>query len=191
MMKGRSLLAIGATAVTMIITGVALAQAPGSQPGTGADHHPTDPKASEKPGATGAQAQGSPMGPGMMQQPGMMGPGMMRGGRGMMGPGMMQQPGMMGPGMMRGGRSMMMGHHGHHGPMMGAWGQGRRIYLSTDDVKRIVDGQLAWRGLKRLKVGAVKVVNNDTVAADIVTKDGSLAVRLHVDRHTGRAVIAD
>ena len=237
-MKARSFLAIGATAVTIVMSGFAFAQAPGSPPGTGADHHPNDPKAPEQPSASGAQAQGSPvgpgmmgqpdmMGPGMMQQPGMMGPGqmgygmmgpgMMMGGRGMVGSGMMT-PGMMGPGMMMGGsgmmnpgmmnpgmmmggrgmmgpgmmgRGMMMGHHGHHGPMMGLWGHGRRIYLSADDIKRIVDGQLAWQGLKRLKVGAVKVVNNDTVAADIVTKEGSLAVRFHVDRHSGRAVIAD
>ena len=41
-MKGRSLLAIGATAVTMIITVIAFAQAPGTQPRSGAGHHPTD-----------------------------------------------------------------------------------------------------------------------------------------------------
>ncbi|HSR54723.1 MAG TPA: hypothetical protein VLN73_00675, partial [Alphaproteobacteria bacterium] len=130
-------------------------------------------------------------GPAMMGR-GMMGPGMM--GRGMMG------PGMMGAGMMHPG--MMMGHHPHHGMMgpwmmgghgmmMGGWPRGRRVHLSADDVKRIVDGRLAWRGLKHLKVGTVKVVDDDTASADIVTKEGSLAVRLRVDRNTGHAAIVE
>jgi hypothetical protein len=195
MMQARSIIGTLATALLIGTSSVALSQAPGTGPGTSADHHPTDPKSSDKPSTPGTQAQGSPMGPGMM------GPGMMMG-PGQMGPGMMMRQGQMSPGMMMGGRGMMgpgmmMGHHahhgmtGHHGMMMGLWSRGRGIYLSANDIRRIVDGQLAWRGLKRLKVGAVKVVNNDTVAADIVTREGSLAVRLHVDRRTGRAVMAD
>jgi hypothetical protein len=118
-----------------------------------------------------AQKDGEPTGPemqgrGMPMSPGMMGPGMM----GMMG------RGMMGPGMMG-----MMGHRG----------QMRDRNLSADEVKRVLDGRLAWQGLKRLKVGKTKVVDDDTVAAEIVTKEDSLVVRLNVDRHTGHTVIAD
>jgi len=120
-----------------------------------------------------------------------------------MGPGRMGHMGM-GPGMMGGGMmypGMMMGHHphhemmghgmGHHGLMMGGWVHGRGLSLSADDVKRVVDGRLALRGLKHLKAGPVKIVDDATATADIVTKDGSLAVRLRVDRNTGFAVITE
>ncbi len=75
--------------------------------------------------------------------------------------------------------------------MMGGWSHGRRLSLSAEDVKRIVDGRLALRGLKHLKAGPVKIVDDDTASADVVTKDGSLAVRLRVNRNTGYAVITE
>jgi hypothetical protein len=118
--------------------------------------------------------QGMPMQPGMMGQ-GMMGQGMM--GQGM-GPGMMAQgmgQGMMGPGMMG-----QMGPGMMHGlrvvPMM---------LLSPDDVRAFLQHHIAAHDLQHLKVGDVTQTDADTITADLVTEDGSLALRLQVDPHTG------
>ncbi len=149
------------------------------------------------------QAYGGP-GP-MMGQPGMMGPGMM----GQMGPGMMMGPmmggpgGMMGPGMMgQMGPGMMMGpmmggQGGMMGPMMGQPGamapcpgmqqgqqQGRD--LSADDVRGFLERWIAMQGNPRLAVGSVEEKDEDTIVADIVTKEGGVLVdRFEIDRHTG------
>jgi hypothetical protein len=110
------------------------------------------------------------MGMGMMMGPGMMGydMGPQGMGRGRMGPSMMDRSTMgprgMGPGMMR--------------PL--------RQDLSTDDVRHMMEHQLAWQGTPNLKLGKVEEKDDDTVVAEIVTKDGSLVQRLEVDRHTGR-----
>ena len=95
-----------------------------------------------------------------------MGPGMMQGyGQGY-GPG----PGYgMGPGMMQG--------YGTPG--------GFSKDLSTDDVRTMLERQLAMTGNKRLKVGDVKEKDNNTIVADIVTADGSLVDRVAVNRHNG------
>jgi hypothetical protein len=95
-----------------------------------------------------------------------MGPGMMQGyGQGY-GPG----PGYgMGPGMMQG--------YGTPG--------GFSKDLSTDDVRTVLERQLAMTGNKRLKVGDVKEKDNNTIVADIVTADGSLVDRVAVNRHNG------
>jgi hypothetical protein len=143
-------------------------------------------------------------GPGMMQGygPGMMGgygpgygPGMMHGyGPGMMGgygpgygPGMMRGygygPGMMGPGY---GPGMMQGYGPGSGP--GRRGGSQRQAdqnLSVDDVKNQLERWLTWRGNPRLKVGEVKEKDNNTIEADIVTKDNSLVQRFTVDRKSG------
>jgi hypothetical protein len=122
--------------------------------------------------------QGMPMQPGMMGQ---MGPGMM--GSGMMGPGMMGQmgPGMMGPEMMGQG---MMAHH--MGPGMA---HGLRVVpmmqLSPDDVRAFLQHHIAGHDLQHLKVGDVEQTDPDTITADLVTENGSLALRLGVDPHTG------
>lgn len=110
------------------------------------------------------------MGPGMMG-PGMMGPGMMAPGYGMMmGPGMMG-PGMMGPGMM--------------GPGYGMWSRGD-VNLKADDVRKNLERWLAWQGNPRLKVGDVKEEGEDTIVAEIVTKEESALVdRMRIDRTTG------
>jgi hypothetical protein len=136
------------------------------------------PPAAAMPGMKGQGMMGQGMmGQGMMGQ-GMMGPGMM--GPGMMGPGMMG-PGMMGPGMMGPG---MMGP-GMMGPSFGAMRQGD---FSAEDVRRIVDGWLAWHGNARLKVGEVRQEGVDSLIADITTKaEGALVDRLKIDRRTGVA----
>ncbi len=118
---------------------------------------------------------------GMMHggQGGMMRHGMMHGGQGgMKGHGMMRH------GMMRGDRGGKMGHG-----MMGQGFGGRVVpstHLSTDDVRHFLEHRLARRGNKRLKVGEVKEEGKDSIIADIVTADDSLAERLKVDRHSGK-----
>jgi hypothetical protein len=133
---------------------------------------------------------GQGMGPGMMGQsmgPGMMGPSM---GHGMMGQGM--GPGMMGLG--------TMGHHPMRSDMMmgqrmgsgvGGWSglEGGRVVpmmqLSADDVRIFFERYLESLGNARLKVGKITEMDNDTIAAEIVTVDDSLVEQFEVDRHTG------
>ncbi len=120
---------------------------------------------------------------------GMMGSGMM--GSGMMGPG---QGYGMGPGMMGSGQGygmvpgMMPPGYGY-GPQPG-YGMGPAIDqgedLSVDDVRDRIERNLAWHGNERLMVGEVTEADEDTVIADIVTKDGSLVRRFRIDRHTGQ-----
>jgi hypothetical protein len=134
------------------------------------------------------------MGPGYGMGPGMMGPGYGYGygmGPGMMGPGYGygygMGPGMMGPGYGYGygmGPGMMGPGYGR-GPGYGMWGS-QREELTVDDVRQNLEQWLRWQGNPRLKVGSVKEEGEDTIVAEIVTKDGSAVVdRLQVDRSTG------
>jgi hypothetical protein len=141
-------------------------------------HHPQQPAQQSMPMQPGM------MGPGMMG-PGMMGPGMM--GPGMMGPGMMG-PGMMGPGMM--GQGMYPGMMGQMAPgRMGPGVHGFRVvpmmHLSTDDVRRFLQRHISAHGLTRLEVGEVTQTDDETITADIVTREGSVALRLEIDAYTG------
>jgi hypothetical protein len=116
-----------------------------------------------------------------------MGPGMM--GQGM-GPGMMGQgmgPGMMGQGMGFGPREEMMEHMGRGamGPGMHGFRVVPMMRLSTDDVRAFLQHHIAMHGLQHLKVGEVKQTDENTITADVVTQDGSLALRLEVDPYTG------
>ncbi len=90
-----------------------------------------------------------------------------------MGPGMMGQG--MGPGMMMG-RGMV-----GQGPGTMALPQD----LSVESVRHMLEHQLAWQGNPNLKLGNVEEKDEDTILAEIVTRDGSLVRRLQVDRHTG------
>jgi hypothetical protein len=139
----------------------------------------------------GDEGPGYGMGPGMTgpgygMGPGMMGPGYYGMGPGMMGPGYGMGPGMMGPGMMGPGYGMgpgMMYGPGYQGPGYG--GQGQQLDLSTDDVRSYFERQLAAGGNKRLKVGKVEALDDNTIQAQIETVDGSLVATYKVDRHTG------
>jgi hypothetical protein len=122
--------------------------------------------------------------------------------RGQMRPGQMQprqmQPGQMGPMMMqRMMRGMMMGMmRGMMRPGRMGMGMmmGRRMTdrkLDASEVKRILDGRLAWQGNRRLKVGAVTEKDDDTVIAEVQTVDGSLVAKYAVDRTTGRMRLAE
>jgi hypothetical protein len=101
-------------------------------------------------------------------------------GPGMMGPGSGMGPGMMGPG------------YGI-GPGQQPWAGPRvtpRMDLSTDDIRSYFEGQLAAGGNKRLKLGKVEALDDNTIEAQIVTVDGSLVASYKVDRHTGAIVPA-
>jgi hypothetical protein len=57
--------------------------------------------------------------------------------------------------------------------------------LSAAQVEHMLQHQIAWSGNPNLRVGPVEERDDDTIVADIVTKDGSLVQRLEIDRHTG------
>ena len=109
-----------------------------------------------------------------------------------MGPGAMPGGEMMAPEMMmRMMHSMMDRHHGRRHMARRSWAPAE-LDLEPEDVRRIVDGELAWRGLKRLKVGDVEAGDNDdTMIAEIVTPDESIAFRLSVDRQSGEMTVVD
>jgi len=92
----------------------------------------------------------------------------------------------MGPGMMQGmGSGMMMPHKGAmHGRGVH---RGLRItpVVSVQDVRYFLERHIAAHELQHLEVGDVERADPDTIIADLVTKEGSLALRLHVDRQTG------
>ena len=109
-----------------------------------------------------------------------------RGGSGMHG-------GQMGPGMM----GHMGGMMGHMGPGMmgpGADGQGGCPYqqaalteeLTVESVTKFLERRLSHMGNDRLKVGEVKVKDDNTIIAEIVTVDDSLVQRIEFDRKTGQ-----
>lgn len=92
--------------------------------------------------------------------------------------------GTMGPGMMMG---PMMGQPGTMGPCPGIrqGGQADRD-LSADDVRAWLERWLATQGNPRLAVGSVEEKDENTIVADIVTKEGGVLVdRFEIDRHTG------
>ena len=132
-------------------------------------------------GAMGPGAMGQGMGPGAMGR-GFMGQGM---GRGTMGQGMMpmmmmmrMHRAMMGRGMM--GQGMMGRGFANHGMRVTP-----SLNITVKDVRRFLEKRLEWMGNKRLKVGAIKKADDDTITADIVTVDDSLVQRFTIDRATG------
>ncbi|MBC8337518.1 MAG: hypothetical protein H8E39_02390 [Alphaproteobacteria bacterium] len=107
--------------------------------------------------------------------------GMMRGQMG--GPGMMGGGG--GYGMGRG----MMGYGGGYGgdcPFANKAAFAPNV--TTDTVTKFLELRLTHMGNDRLKVGEVKEVDDKTITGEIVTKDGSLVMKMQFDRATGRHV---
>ena len=140
------------------------------------------PATAHERGGHGSGMMGSGMGHGY----GMMGHGHGMGqGHGMgHGRGMGHGHGMMGRGM---GHGMgMMGRGGKSGCPGAMGGSSVDKELSVEDVTKILEGRLAWRGNDRLKVGKVEEKDENTIIAEIVTVDDSLVKRLEFDRKTGR-----
>ena len=123
----------------------------------------------------------------MMMAPGMMNQGMMpmmgygMTGQGMMMP-MMMAPGMMGQGMMnQGAMGQGMMNQGAT-PMMG---MAAAAPLDADHVRPHLEQHLAMMGFPNLMLGSIEAEDDDTLVAEIVTRDGTLVQRLAVDRHSG------
>ena len=109
---------------------------------------------------------GTPMGPGMM------GPGYGRG-PGMMGPGYGRGPGMMGP-----------GYGPQYGPPHGPPYQQPREPMKEKDAEQIVENYLRATRNPNLKLG--KLTEKDSYfEAEILTKEGSLADKLAIDKSNG------
>jgi hypothetical protein len=109
---------------------------------------------------------GAPMGPGMT------GPGYGRG-YGMMGPGYGRSPGMMGP-----------GYGPQYGQPYGPPHQQPREPMKEKDAQQIVENYLRATRNPNLKLG--KIIDKDTYfEAEILTKEGSLADKVAVDKNTG------
>ena len=95
------------------------------------------------------------------------------------------QPGMMGHGTMgkRKGPGMM--DHGMGLGMMHGLRVVPMMHLSPEDAGVPAHHYIAAHELQHLNVGDVAQTDPDTITADLVTKNGSLALRLEVDPHTG------
>jgi hypothetical protein len=63
--------------------------------------------------------------------------------------------------------------------------------LTSDQVRDIVEGQIAMSGNANIKVGKVTAKEDGVVAVDIVTKTGALAATREISTKTGRAVGRD
>ena len=99
-------------------------------------------------------------------------------GPGMMGPGYGMGPGMMGPGYGRG--PGMMGPGYGYGPQY----QQPQKPMEEKDAKEIVENYVRSTRNPNLKAGTI--TDKDThFEAEILTKDGSLADKLAVDKSTG------
>ncbi|MFD1196491.1 hypothetical protein ACFQ3C_17600 [Seohaeicola saemankumensis] len=127
------------------------------------------------------------MGQGYMNGPGyMMGQGNMPGPGYMMGQGYMNAPGyMMGQGNMPGPGYMMAPNFQQQGPDGSGWMHERQQALDVEDVKSMMEQKLGWMNNPNIKLGNVEETDDDTITAEIVTKEGSLVQRLTVDRRTG------
>jgi hypothetical protein len=95
----------------------------------------------------------------------------------------------------KGGYGMMKGHHGG-GMGFGMMGGGRHmakfmkdgkydLELTTERVKDIMEGKIAWMGNENLKVGDVTTDKDGNIIAQLVTKDNSLVETFKVDPKTG------
>jgi len=94
-------------------------------------------------------------------------------GPGMMGPGYGRGPGMMGP-----------GYGPQYGPPYGPQYQQPREPMKEKDAEQIVENYLRATRNPNLKLG--KITEKDTYfEAEILTKEGSLADKLAVDKNTG------
>ncbi len=133
----------------------------------------------------GRNPHGYMMGPsygGGYHQGQMMGPGYGPGYRGGYHQGQMMGSGY-GPGYGGGyHQGQMMGSGYGRGPGYGSYHSQGDLQLSVDDVKAYLARMIRN---PNLKVGDVKEKDDDTITADVVTKDNSLVRRFEVNRHSG------
>ena len=65
------------------------------------------------------------------------------------------------------------------------WPAGGEQKLSVEDARGWLERRLAWHGNPRLKLGEVREADEDTIIAEILTRDGSLVQKLAIDRRRG------
>lgn len=114
---------------------------------------------------------GRPMGPGMMGPGYGMGPGMMGPSHGMWGPHHGMGPGMMGPG------------YGYGPQYPPRYPQPQKA-MDEKDARALVEDYLQFTRNPNLKLGKIED-KGYAFEAEILTKDGSLADRILVDKNTG------
>lgn len=77
------------------------------------------------------------------------------------------------------------GPGGRHGGMGGPGGcSERETPLTTDQVRDIIEGQMAWKG-ENLKVGNV-AAQGDAIVAQVIDSAGKVVRTVKVDPKTGR-----
>jgi len=92
---------------------------------------------------------------------------------------------MMGQGMGGGmGNHMGSGMGKHMGFGMG-YNMDRKLDLSADEVKTLIEARMIMHGNDRLKVGKVSQKDDQTYLVDIVTVDDSLVRQIEVDKDNG------
>ncbi len=72
----------------------------------------------------------------------------------------------------------------HMGSGMG-YNMDRKLDLSADEVKTLIEARMIMHGNDRLKVGKVSQKDDQTYVVDIVTIDDSLVRQIEVDRNNG------
>jgi len=92
------------------------------------------------------------------------------------------------------------GQGGQHGQMMGmgsgksmgkhmgsgmGYNMDRKLDLSADEVKTLIEARMIMHGNDRLKVGKVSQKDDQTYVVDIVTVDDSLVRQIEVDKDNG------
>jgi hypothetical protein len=70
-------------------------------------------------------------------------------------------------------------------------GAERNLKLTADQAKKLAEAYVILTGNPRLKVGAVKEKDGNTIGVDIVTVDNALVVHRDIDRQTGRVTRPD
>ena len=76
---------------------------------------------------------------------------------------------------------------GAMGPGGAGSNPGRDLKLGVDQARKLAEAALIMRGNPRLKVGAVKEKDADTITVEIVAANNSLVAERETDRHSGRA----
>ena len=78
------------------------------------------------------------------------------------------------------GPAMMMKHMGKHGRFAD-----RKLDLTADEARTLIEARLIMRGNDRLKVGQVTPKGDDTYLVDVTTVDDSLVRQIEIDRNSG------
>ena len=80
----------------------------------------------------------------------------------------------------------MMGPGAGVGPgVIYGWPAGEGQDVTVEDARGWLERMLTRHGNPRLKLGEVRQADENTIVAEIVTRDGSLVQKLAIDRRSG------